>query len=207
MAWPVGAAWIMVRRMQTLGRIIGIGTIAAAAFGLVACGSDNAKDSAAPSSSKTTAAAPASGSAAAPQSKGRECTADDVKVDGGFGVAPKITIPDDCDPPKQLVVKDLVEGSGPGAAAGQQLTMNYSLVTWSDKKKLDSSFDRGKPFQLTLGAGQVIPGWDQGLVGVQQGARRLLIIPPNLGYGAGGNGIKPNETLVFVTDAVTVPKS
>ncbi|WP_228002236.1 FKBP-type peptidyl-prolyl cis-trans isomerase [Nocardia australiensis] len=189
--------------MHTLGRIIGIGTIAAAAFGLAACGSDDAKDSAAPTSSRTAA----SSAAAMPQSTGRECAADDVKVDGGFGDSPKITIPDDCDPPKELITKDLVEGSGPGAAAGQELTMNYSLVTWSDKKKLDSSFDRGKPFQLTLGAGQVIPGWDQGLVGVQQGARRLLIVPPELGYGSGGNGVKPNETLVFVTDAVTVPNS
>jgi peptidylprolyl isomerase len=191
--------------MQKLGRIIGLGTIAAAAFALTACGSGDDDNSA---SATTTASAKTTSSVvAAPQSKGRECTADDVKVDGGFGVNPKITVPDDCDPPKQLIVKDLVEGSGPGAAAGQQLTMNYSLITWSDKKKLDSSFDRGKPFQLTLGAGQVIPGWDQGLVGVEQGARRLLIIPPDLGYGAGGNGIKPNETLVFVTDAVTVPKS
>ncbi|MFD0363937.1 FKBP-type peptidyl-prolyl cis-trans isomerase [Nocardia sp. GCM10030253] len=191
--------------MQILGRIIGLGTIAAAAFALTACGSGDDNKSA--SATTTASAKTASSAAAAPQSKGRECTVDDIEVDGGFGANPKITIPDDCDPPKQLIVKDLVEGSGPGAAAGQQLTMNYSLVTWSDKKKLDSSFDRGKPFQLTLGAGQVIPGWDQGLVGVQQGARRLLIIPPDLGYGAGGNGIKPNETLVFVTDAVTVPKS
>ncbi|MFQ6327339.1 FKBP-type peptidyl-prolyl cis-trans isomerase [Nocardia sp. CWNU-33] len=191
--------------MQILGRIIGLGAIAAAAFALTACGSGDDNNSA--SATTTAAAKTASSVAGAPQSKGRECTADDIKVDGGFGANPKITIPDDCDPPKQLIVKDLVEGSGPGAVAGQQLTMNYSLVTWSDKKKLDSSFDRGKPFQLPLGAGQVIPGWDQGLVGVQQGTRRLLIIPPDLGYGAGGNGIKPNETLVFVTDAVTVPKS
>ncbi|MEV0293995.1 FKBP-type peptidyl-prolyl cis-trans isomerase [Nocardia sp. NPDC050710] len=187
--------------MQKLGRIIGVGAIAAAAVALTACGSGDDTSSTATSSKPTgTAAAPAT------QSHGRECTADDIKVDGGYGDNPKITIPDNCDPPKQLVVKDLVAGSGPGAAAGQALTMNYSLVTWSDKKKLDSSFDRGKPFQLTLGAGMVIPGWEQGLEGVQQGARRLLIIPPELGYGKGGNGIKPNETLVFVTDAVAVGK-
>jgi peptidylprolyl isomerase len=198
----------MVRRMQTLGRIIGIGTIAAATVALAACGSSDDKSSSAPTTTTKASAASsaASAPAAAPQSKGRDCTADDIGVSGEFGKAPQITIPDDCDPPKELIVKDLVEGSGPGAAAGQQLTMNYALITWSDKKKLDSSFDRGKPFQLTLGAGQVIPGWDQGLVGVQQGARRLLIVPPNLGYGAGGNGIKPNETLVFVTDAVAVGK-
>ncbi|SNY82058.1 peptidylprolyl isomerase [Nocardia amikacinitolerans] len=184
--------------MHTLGRIIGFGAIAAAAFTLAACGSDDDKDTAATATATTTSAAVA-------QAKhGRECTAEDIGVTGGFGETPTVTIPDDCDPPTQLIVKDLVEGSGPGAVADQPLTMNYVLVTWSDKKKLDSSFDRGKPFQLNLGAGEVIPGWDQGLVGVQQGARRLLIIPPNLGYGAGSGGIKPNETLVFVTDAVGV---
>jgi len=197
----------MVRRMQTLGRIIGIGTIAAATVALAACGSSDDTSSSAPTTTKASAASSAaSAPAAAPPSKGRECTADDIGVSGDVGKAPTITIPDDCDPPKDLIVKDLVQGSGPGAAAGQQLTMNYALITWSDKKKLDSSFDRGKPFQLTLGAGQVIAGWDEGLVGVQQGARRLLIVPPNLGYGAGGNGIKPNETLIFVTDAVAVGK-
>jgi peptidylprolyl isomerase len=146
----------------------------------------------------------ASAPAATPATHGRECTADDVKTTGGFGQAPTITIPDDCDPPTHLVTKDLITGTGPAAKTGDQVSMNYTLVTWSDKKKLDSSFDRHEPFPLQLGAGQVIPGWDQGLVGIQQGGRRLLIIPPNLGYGEGGNGIKPNETLVFVTDAVKV---
>ncbi|WP_040789487.1 FKBP-type peptidyl-prolyl cis-trans isomerase [Nocardia paucivorans] len=193
--------------MQTFGRTITVAVaVAAAAFGLTACGSEDS-ETATGATVTTTAASSAPASPAATESKGRECGADDIGVTGGFGEAPTITIPDDCDPPSTLIVKDLVPGSGPGATAGQQLTMNYSLVTWSDKQKLDSSFDRGEPFRLTLGAGMVIPGWDQGLEGVQQGARRLLIIPPDLGYGAGGNGVKPNETLVFVTDAVEVPQN
>ncbi|WP_280340505.1 FKBP-type peptidyl-prolyl cis-trans isomerase [Nocardia neocaledoniensis] len=183
--------------MHSLGRIFGIGLVAAAAIATAACGSDTGSASASSSTTSAAAGAPTA-------SKGRECTADDIKVEGGFGDAPEITIPDSCDPPKTLIVKDLVPGTGPGAAAGQPLTMNYALVTWSDKQTLDSSFKRGKPFGLTLGAGQVIEGWDQGLLGVQQGARRLLIVPPELGYGAGGNGVAPNETLVFVTDAVQV---
>ncbi|MEU7632259.1 FKBP-type peptidyl-prolyl cis-trans isomerase [Nocardia sp. NPDC049220] len=192
--------------MYTLARMIGIGTIAAAAIALAACGSDDDK-SAAVSSAKTTMSAGASAAQRpATQSKGRECTAEDIGVTGDFGAAPTITIPDNCDPPAQLIVKDLIEGSGPGAVAGQQLTMNYALVAWSNKQKLDSSFDRGKPFQLTLGGGQVIEGWDQGLVGVRAGSRRLLVVPPDLGYGSGGRGIAPNETLVFVTDAVSVGK-
>ncbi|QRP43767.1 FKBP-type peptidyl-prolyl cis-trans isomerase [Amycolatopsis sp. FDAARGOS 1241] len=187
--------------MQTIGKIASVGAVAvAAAFSLTACGGDDtaAQPAAAPP-------APSSSAAQAAQPEGRECTADDVKTTGNFGQAPTITIPDDCDPPKKLITKDLVAGTGSGAKAGQQLSMNYTLVTWSDKQKLDSSFDRGEPFSLHLGAGEVIPGWDQGLVGIKQGGRRLLIIPPDLGYGQGGNGIKANETLVFVTDAVAVP--
>lgn len=187
--------------MRILRAIIGIGAAAALAGGLVACGSDDASTA---TGTTTTARAASSAAATPPAPKGRECTAEDIGVEGGFGANPVITLPDDCDPPKQLITKDLVPGSGPGAQPGQQLTMNYSLVTWSNKKKLDSSFDRGETFPLTLGAGQVIEGWDTGLVGVQQGARRLLIVPPDLGYGQGGRGIAPNETLVFVTDAVQI---
>ncbi|WP_067654510.1 FKBP-type peptidyl-prolyl cis-trans isomerase [Nocardia harenae] len=186
--------------MRIFRGIIGLGALAVAASALVACGSDDTSTAAA----TTTSARAASSAPAAPASKGRECTADDIGVEGGFGTAPVITLPDDCDPPEQLITKDLVPGSGPGAQPGQQLTMNYSLVTWSNQKKLDSSFDRNETFPLTLGAGQVIEGWDTGLVGVQQGARRLLIVPPDLGYGQGGRGIAPNETLVFVTDAVQI---
>ncbi|MEC3915411.1 FKBP-type peptidyl-prolyl cis-trans isomerase [Nocardia sp. CDC160] len=186
--------------MRLVGKVGAIGAVVAAVVLAAGC-SSGGDDKAAPT---TTAKATTSAAATTTASKGRECTADDIKVDGGFGQAPKITIPDDCDPPKQLIVKDLVAGSGPGAQAGQKLTMNYTLVTWSNKKVLDSSFTRGETFPLDLGAGEVIKGWDQGLVGVQQGARRLLIIPPDLGYGAGGRGMKPYETLVFVTDAVKV---
>ncbi|MFF0492825.1 FKBP-type peptidyl-prolyl cis-trans isomerase [Nocardia sp. NPDC004068] len=188
--------------MTSLARILGSTALAAAAVALTACGSGDDTSTPAPSSSAL--ARPSTAAATPTASHGRECAAEDIGVTGGFGEAPTITIPENCDPPTKLITKDLVAGSGPGAVAGQPLTMNYTLVTWSDRQKLDSSFDRGEPFQLTLGAGQVIPGWDQGLLGVQQGARRLLIVPPNLGYGRGGNGIKPNETLVFVTDAVKV---
>ncbi|MFF3570647.1 FKBP-type peptidyl-prolyl cis-trans isomerase [Nocardia jiangxiensis] len=189
--------------MHTLARILGATAVTAAAVALTACSSSSTSSSSASSTSAAASTAPQAQSAA-PASHGRECTADDVKTAGGFGQAPTITIPDDCDPPTHLVTKDLITGTGPAAKTGDQVSMNYTLVTWSDKKKLDSSFDRHEPFPLQLGAGQVIPGWDQGLVGIQQGGRRLLIIPPNLGYGEGGNGIKPNETLVFVTDAVKV---
>lgn len=183
--------------MQKIGKIV---VAAAAALSLAACGQDAKPQQAVPAGPPV----PSATAAQTPQSKGRECTADDVKTTGKFGEVPTITIPDDCDPPKKLVTKDLSDGTGDPAKAGQKLSMNYLLVTWSDKQKLDSSFNRGKTFDLNLGAGEVIPGWDQGLAGIKQGGRRLLIIPPDLAYGAGGNGMKPNETLVFVTDAVAV---
>ncbi|MDT8913947.1 FKBP-type peptidyl-prolyl cis-trans isomerase [Amycolatopsis sp. PS_44_ISF1] len=187
--------------MQKIGKIAAVAAAtAAAALSLTACGGDSDTAAGPGSPAPQNSAAPASAPSA-----GRECTADDIKTTGSFGQAPTITIPDTCAPPKKLITKDLSEGTGGGAKAGQKVTMNYTLVTWSDKQKLDSSFDRGQTFPLTLGAGEVIPGWDQGLVGIKQGGRRLLVIPPDLGYGQGGNGIKPNETLVFVTDAVTVP--
>lgn len=185
--------------MRKFGKIVVIG---AGVLALAACGEK--QDTA--GSAQSSAAAPALASSQAPAaSKGKECTAEDVKTTGKFGEAPTITIPDDCDPPKKLITKDLSEGTGAAAKNGMRLEMNYTVVTWSNKQKLDSSFDRGEPFDLTLGAGDVIQGWDQGLVGIKQGGHRLLIIPPDLAYGPGREGIKPNETLVFITDAVSVP--
>ncbi|GAA3532581.1 FKBP-type peptidyl-prolyl cis-trans isomerase [Amycolatopsis ultiminotia] len=167
--------------MQKIGKTAAVAAgVAALVSGLTACGGDS---DAAPS---------------------RACTADDITTSGSFGQAPEITIPDDCTPPTALVTKDLSAGTGAAAKQGQTVSMNYTLVTWSDKKKVDSSFGQ-QPFGLHLGAGEVIPGWDQGLTGIKQGGRRLLVIPPDLGYGQGGNGIAPNETLVFVVDAVAVP--
>lgn len=157
----------------------------------------------APNPVAASSAAPSSAAAPTGQQQ-RECTADDIKVSGAFGSKPTITIPDACAAPTKLLTKDLTPGSGAAAKAGSALQMNYDLVTWSDKADQQNSFS-AQPFSLTLGQGTVIPGWDQGLVGVKQGARRLLVVPPNLGYGAQGQGpVKPNETLVFVVDLLGV---
>ena len=106
------------------------------------------------------------------------------------------------EPPKELVVKDLVKGNGATAKAGSQLTVNYVGVSHSDGKEFDSSFDSGQPFQFELGASMVIPGWDEGLEGMKVGGRRMLTIPPDKAYGAQGSppAIGPNEALVFVID-------
>jgi peptidylprolyl isomerase len=108
------------------------------------------------------------------------------------------------DPPPELVIRDIVKGKGPKAKAGDEMSMQYVGVSWSNGQQFDASWDRGaQPFTFQLGAGMVIPGWDQGIVGLRKGGRRLLIIPPEMGYGPTGQGpIGPNETLVFVVDRV-----
>ena len=110
------------------------------------------------------------------------------------------------DPPPELVIREIVPGKGPKAKAGDELTMQYVGISWSTGQQFDASWDRGaEPFAFQLGAGMVIPGWDQGLVGLRKGGRRLLIIPPDMGYGPQGTPdgtIAPNETLIFVVDRV-----
>ena len=106
--------------------------------------------------------------------------------------------------PTTLVVKDIKPGTGAAAKAGQTLTVNYVGVSCSTGKAFDASYPRKQPFSFTLGQGQVIQGWDKGLVGMKVGGRRELVIPASLGYGASGSGsIKPNETLIFVVDLVS----
>jgi peptidylprolyl isomerase len=126
------------------------------------------------------------------------------KVDGAFGAAPKVQIPKG-DPPKQFVAKVLQDGSGPVVAKGQFLVANYDGDVWATGKTFDSSFAKGAPAGFPIGTGDVIKGWDEGLVGRKAGSRVLLVIPPELGYGKDGNpraGIKGTDTLVFVVDVL-----
>lgn len=183
--------------MQTRARLAAAALVSLSVLATSACG-----DSGDEKASDTSSAAPSTPSDDAPAA---ECTVDDIQVEGEFGAEPTITIPDDCTPPTTLLSKDLVTGTGPAAKAGDTVETNYHLVTWSNKQVLDSSFGRGQTFPLeNLGSAPVIDGWNQGLIGVQKGTRRLLVVPPDLGYGEGGNGVAPNETLVFVVDAVSI---
>ncbi|HAM45875.1 MAG TPA: peptidylprolyl isomerase [Propionibacteriaceae bacterium] len=108
--------------------------------------------------------------------------------------------------PTELQIIDLEEGTGPEAAAGRQVAVHYVGVAFSTGEQFDSSYDRGTPLTFPLGAGRVIPGWDNGLIGMKVGGRRRLEIPPHLAYGDRGAGgvIKPGETLIFVCDLVGV---
>jgi peptidylprolyl isomerase len=116
---------------------------------------------------------------------------------------PQIEIPDG-PPPCNLVISDLVKGTGAEAVSGQQITVKYVGVTYPDGKEFDASWGR-EDFTFQLGAGMVIGGWDQGFTGMKVGGRRQLVIPPELGYGPSGSGpIPPNATLIFVVDLVKV---
>lgn len=125
---------------------------------------------------------------------------------GTAGKAPTVTVPPGA-PPTTLESADLIEGTGKAAAAGDTVTVQYVLATYSTGKVIQSSWT-SQPFTFTLGEGQVIPGWDKGVVGMRVGGRRELVIPPDLGYGAnppqGAQGIAANDTLVFVIDLLQV---
>jgi peptidylprolyl isomerase len=109
-------------------------------------------------------------------------------------------------PPRRLVKENIVKGNGRTAKAGDRITVQYVGVAFSTGEEFDASWNTGRPFSFRLGAGQVIPGWDRGIVGMKVGGRRKLTIPPELAYGAEGAppDIAPNETLVFVVDLVKI---
>ncbi len=121
---------------------------------------------------------------------------------GAPGTAPTVKIPS-TPPPGTLQVRTLIQGSGPVVAKGKTLVVQYHGVLWRGGKVFDSTWQRGTPFTFQLGSGNVIPGWDTGLVGQKVGSRVLLVVPPKEGYGSNGSpdgGIKGTDTLVFVVD-------
>ncbi len=123
------------------------------------------------------------------------------------GTAPQITIPKSANPPSTLVTKTLIKGSGPAVAKGQTVVVQYTGAIWRTGQVFDSSWSRGQPLGFTIGAtpSQVIPGWDNGLLGQTVGSRVMLVIPPADAYGSTGNaqaGIKGTDTLVFVVDVL-----
>jgi peptidylprolyl isomerase len=118
---------------------------------------------------------------------------------------PKVTVPKGA-PPKKLEKVELIEGTGAEATAGSKVTVQYAGVGYDSGEEFDASWNRNEPFSFTLGASEVIPGWDQGVEGMKVGGRRELIIPPELAYGESGAppALGPNETLIFVIDLLEV---
>lgn len=126
-------------------------------------------------------------------------------ADAAERTKPEVKVPDGA-PPKDLEIEDLVEGSGPAAAAGDLVNVQYVGVDYETGKEFDASWDRGQPFPFQLGAGMVIPGWDQGVEGMKVGGQRELVIPARLAYGKQGSppAIGPDATLVFVIDLLSI---
>lgn len=157
---------------------------------LAGCGSD--------SGSGDTASVAASSPAA------DATTVSGVSVTGAAGSEPTIAIDTAASPPEQLVVKELTPGTGKAIGPNSLVTVQYTGAAWSSGQVFDSSWASG---EVQFPIKGVIPGWQQGLQGVKEGARVLLIIPPDLAYGSNpppGSGIAADDTLVFVVDVEKV---
>ena len=174
--------------------IVKILSVATAGILLLGCGNDGGESAATDSSTEVPTSIE---SVPTPTPAGDVDNAD-------LSVKPLVTIPPSS-PPTELLIEDLVVGSGSPVGVGDFLIMDYVGVSYSTGLQFDASWDRGSPFPFELGAGRVIQGWDQGIVGMSVGGRRSLTIPPELAYGEHGSGsgsIGPNETLVFVVDLI-----
>jgi peptidylprolyl isomerase len=167
---------------------------AVAALALAACGDD---DDSGDSGSADTSRQESGSSTGSETDTAPDLTDTSVKpvIDKPSGV-----------PPRRLVKEDIVKGKGPGAKPGDTVLVHYVGVSFSTGEEFDASWDAGQPFPVELGAGQVIEGWEKGLVGLKKGGRRKLTIPPEQAYGPEGAppSIGPNETLVFVIDALEI---
>jgi peptidylprolyl isomerase len=182
----------------------------AAALVLAGCGSsDNGKTTSTASKPAQSQPAPAETQTQADTTSSSTTGSSGVLASPTKDLAKKPRIPHQPgDAPGELVKQDIVKGTGATANPGDTVTVQYVGVRFRDGQQFDASWDRGQPFVFPLGAGQVIPGWDQGVVGMKVGGRRQLTIPSDLAYGAQGSppDIAPNETLIFVVDLKKVQK-
>ena len=179
-----------------------------AALALAACGDDEGSEGEESSAAQTTEqAAPAETAPAEPETEATESEGSgsaEVKVSPTKSLSQKPRIPRQTgNAPAELVKDDIVVGKGKTAKAGDTVKVRYVGVRFRDNQQFDASWERQpNEFEFPLGAGQVIPGWDQGVAGMKEGGRRQLTIPAELAYGAQGAppDIAPNETLIFVVD-------
>ena len=190
--------------MMLRTRFLYLPALVAAAVLAAGCGDDNSdsntESATIQTQTQTTPTTTTPQESAAPKARKVQPSAGEADIDSK-PKAPK----GKGDPPSKLVVQDLIVGKGKTARAGDTVTVQYVGVLFDDGKQFDASWQGGKPgegFQFPLGAGQVIPGWDQGVVGMREGGRRKLIIPADLAYGAQGfpPDIPPDAALIFDID-------
>ncbi|GAB3363372.1 FKBP-type peptidyl-prolyl cis-trans isomerase [Modestobacter lapidis] len=177
---------------------------------LAACGGgtdEGAQESGSNAAGTTTAEEAPPGAATSQACETRGATAEPAAgITTDLGTAPEVP-PSDAPPPCDLVISDVVVGSGPEAVGGSTVAVKYVGAFYETGEEFDSSWSRGadETLPVTLGAGQVIPGFEQGISGMQVGGRRMVTIPSDLGYGPRGQGPIPGgATLVFVIDLVEV---
>lgn len=132
-----------------------------------------------------------------------------VALTSAAGVNPAMAAGEETTTASGLKIVDTAVGTGAAPKTGQTCVMHYTGWLYEDGKKgtkFDSSVDRGEPFEFSIGTGQVIGGWDEGVATMKVGGKRTLIIPPQLGYGAAGAGgvIPPNATLIFDVELLGV---
>jgi peptidylprolyl isomerase len=194
---PLGCAAVMnllnpISPRPRLG--LGLATLGTAAL-IAGCGS---------SGSSTITVGNESSAANAVVEKTTEPTTGTTPTTGPLATEPTITPPKG-PAPTTLVTKEIVKGTGAEAKAGESVTVNYVGALYSSGKVFNASWEKKEPFTFTLGAGQVIPGWDKGVVGMRVGGRRELIIPAELAYGKAGRPpkIPPNAPLIFIVDLLS----
>ncbi|GAB3010147.1 FKBP-type peptidyl-prolyl cis-trans isomerase [Saccharothrix stipae] len=193
--------------MRTVGRTaLALVSLLSAGLALTACTASD-RPSTLTNTPSATAAQPEDQPTEAdlPEPSGPPCQVAQYQVTGAAGAKPTITVPTGCTPQDGLVVEDLTEGTGPEIKPGSTAEVHYVLATFRDQQTREASWDNGEPFELkNIGQANVIKGWNEGLIGLKEGGRRLLVVPSDKGYPQGQGDIRPGETLIFVVDAVKV---
>lgn len=203
--------------MRNAGKII---TVAAVAAALAACSPPNEQPSDLPPGADTTpseqAAQPTQGTqqptsptspTSSPQGdQGEACTAEDIEVaQSGEGEGYQVTIPQDCAAPTELLTRELQPGTGQPAAEGDQLDVDYSIVSWSDGEVKENSFGELGVLSVQLGEQQPgFEGWNEALQGAQEGTRRLVVVPQDMGFAQDSDHPLAGETLVVVAEVVDI---
>jgi peptidylprolyl isomerase len=168
---------------------------------IAGCGSSGGGSTIVPGNESDVSTVPHAKGETAPAATTPATTVAKTPTSGPLSTQPTVTPPSGA-APTTLVTKEIIKGTGPEAKAGESVTVNYVGVLYHGGKEFDASWRRSEPFTFTLGQGQVIKGWDQGVAGMKVGGRRELVIPAELAYGKNGSPptIPPSAPLVFVVD-------